>query len=109
VNARANPSGGRGGGRPEPAGLRAAIERKSAAPIVFLHGLPRWVPLVAIFLLLAVGMVGTGWVGASGLLALFAVLAWFAYLNWPALDAPGRILRVVALAVLAAFAIGHLI
>jgi hypothetical protein len=76
---------------------------------VFLSGLPRWVLLVAIFVLLVIGMVGTGWVGAAGLLVLFAALAWFAYLNWPALDAPGRILRVVALAVLAAFAIGHLV
>jgi hypothetical protein len=103
VNARANPSG------QEPTDLRAAIERRSAAPIVLLHRLPRWTLLVAVFLLLVAGMAGGGWVGASGLLVLFAMLAWFAYLNWPALDAPGRILRVVALVVLAAFAIGHLI
>ncbi|MCP9954643.1 DUF6703 family protein [Actinomadura madurae] len=88
-------------------GLRAAVERRSAAPVVFLHRMPRWVLLVAVFALLVVGMAGTGWVAAAGVLALAAALAWFAYLNWPALDGPGRILRLVALAVLVGFALGR--
>jgi hypothetical protein len=89
--------------------MRATIERWSAAPVVFLHRLPRWVLLVTVFALLVVGMVGTGWVGAAGLLALLAVLAWFAYLNWPALDGQGRVLRVAAMVLLAAFAAGHVL
>jgi energy-coupling factor transporter transmembrane protein EcfT len=88
-------------------GLRAAIERRSAAPVVFLHRLPRWVLLVAVFLLLVVGMAGTGWVAAAGLLVLAVALAWFAYLNWPELDGSGRVLRVVALAILVGFALGR--
>jgi len=88
--------------------MRATIERLSATPVVFLHRLPRWVLLAAVFALLAVGMVGTGWLAAAGLGALAALLAWFAYLNWPALDASGRALRIAAMAVLAAFAAGHL-
>jgi hypothetical protein len=90
-----------------PGGLRAAIERRSAAPVVFLHRLPRWVLLVAVFVLLVIGMAGTGWVAAAGLLVLAAALGWFAYLNWPALDGSGRLLRIVALAVLTAFALGR--
>ncbi|GLZ11023.1 hypothetical protein Acsp04_12580 [Actinomadura sp. NBRC 104425] len=81
----------------------------SATPVAFLHRLPRWVLLVAVFVLLAVGMVGTGWVGAAGLLVLLAVLAWFAYLNWPVLDGSGRALRIAAMVLLAAFAAGHVI
>jgi hypothetical protein len=77
--------------------------------MVFLGGLPRWVLLVAIFGLLVLGMAGTGWLGAAGLLALFLLLAWFAYLNWPQLNVQGRILRLAALAILAAFTVGHLI
>jgi uncharacterized RDD family membrane protein YckC len=105
VNGRANTPGA----PEERSPLRAAVERRSAAPLVFLSGLPRWLLLVAIFGLLVIGMVGTGWVGASGLLVLLVLLAWFAYLNWPALDAKGRTLRVVGLVVLAVFAVGHLI
>jgi hypothetical protein len=88
-------------------GLRAAVERRSAAPVVFLHRMPRWVLLLAVFALLVVGMAGTGWVAAAGLLVLAAALAWFAYLNWPALDGSGRILRLAALAVLVGFALGR--
>ncbi len=87
--------------------MRAAVERWSAAPVVFLHRLPRGVLLAAVFALLVVGMVRTGWVGAAGLLVLAVALAWFGYLNWPALDASGRLLRVVALAVLTGFALAR--
>jgi hypothetical protein len=76
--------------------------------MVFLGRLPTWVLLVVIFGLLVVGMAGSGWVGASGLLVLLVLLGWFAYLNWPALDARGRLLRVAALVVLAAFTVSHL-
>lgn len=75
--------------------------------MVFLHRLPRWVLLVAVFALLVVGMVGTGWVAAAGVLVLAVALGWFAFLNWPALDGSGRALRVVALAVLVGFALGR--
>lgn len=77
--------------------------------MVFLHRLPRWTLLVAVFALLAVGMVGSGWVAAAGLLVLAALLAWFAYLNWPALDGSGRLLRVVGLLVLVGFAVGRVL
>lgn len=76
--------------------------------MLYLHGLPRFVLLAAVFALLVIGMAGSGWVGAAGLLVLLAALGWFAYLNWPSLDVPGRLLRGAALAVLAAFAAGHL-
>ncbi|NYE12366.1 DUF6703 family protein [Actinomadura citrea] len=88
-------------------GLRAAVERRSAVPVVFLHRLPRWVLLAAVFALLVVGMAGTGWAAAAGLLVLAAALGWFAYLNWPSLDGSGRVLRLAALAVLVGFALGR--
>ncbi|TDD32616.1 hypothetical protein E1287_22310 [Actinomadura sp. KC06] len=88
-------------------GLRSAVERWSAAPVVFLHRLPRWVLLVAVFVLLVIGMVGTGWVAAAAVLVLALALAWFAFLNWPALDGSGKALRVAALALLVAFALGR--
>ena len=90
-------------------GTRSAIERRSATLLVFLHRLPRSVLLVTVFLLLAVGMIGTGWLGAAALLALAAVLIWFGYLNWPTLDASGRLLRIAGVAGLVLFAAGHVL
>ena len=75
--------------------------------MVFLHRAPRWVLLVAVFVLLVIGMAGSGWVAAAGLLVLAVALAWFGYLNWPALDPVGKTLRVVTLALLVAFALGR--
>jgi len=96
--------------RPDPhaPGLRGAIERRSAAPVVFLHRLPVWVPLLAVFALLATGMAGTGWPAAAALGALALLLAWFAYLNWPALQTGGRVLRIAAIAVLTASAVARI-
>lgn len=88
---------------------RDVIERRSAPLVVFLYRLPRWLLLLAVVVLLVIGMVGQGWVGAAGLLALFLLLGWFGYLNWPALDGRGRALRVAGCAVLLAFALGHLL
>ncbi|MGH3391999.1 MAG: DUF6703 family protein [Actinomadura sp.] len=92
-----------------PTGTRRLVESRSATLLVFLHRLPRWVLLVAVFALLAVGMVGTGLLGASALFVLAAALAWFAYLNWPALDTSGRLLRIIGVAGLLLFAAGHLV
>ncbi|TQM70288.1 hypothetical protein FHX41_4011 [Actinomadura hallensis] len=75
--------------------------------MVFLHRMPRWTLLTAVFVLLAIGMIGGGWVAAAALLALAAFLAWFAYLNWPALDGSGKLLRIAALVVLVGFAVGR--
>lgn len=94
-------------GTGERTGMRPAVERWSAAPVVFLHRMPRWLLLVAVFALLVIGMVGTGWAAAAALLVLAAALGWFAYLNWPAVDGSGRVLRIVALAILVGFALGR--
>ncbi|MEW2352806.1 DUF6703 family protein [Spirillospora sp. NPDC029432] len=93
----------------ESSGMRAAVERWSAAPLVYLTRLPRWVLLAAVFALLAVGLIGSGWVGAAGLLALLVPLGWFAYLSWPGLGTPERILRIAALALVAVFVVDHLV
>jgi hypothetical protein len=76
---------------------------------VFLYRLPRWVLLLAVFALLAIGMLATGWVGASGLLVLAAFVAWFGYLAWPNLDTGGRLLRLVGVGVLVALAVGEVL
>ena len=91
------------------AGMRQTVERWSAAPLVFLHQLPRWVLPLALVGLLIAGMVGTGWVGASAMLVLAALLAWLAYLSWPSTPLSGRLLRVAAFIVLVLLAAGHVV
>jgi hypothetical protein len=92
---------------PAAGGLRRTVERWSATPLVFLHQLPRWVLPLALIALLLAGMLGTGWVGATAMLMLAALLGWLAYLSWPSTPVPGRLLRLGAFVVLILLAVGH--
>src|SRR5260370_42113845 len=92
----------------EQRGLRAAIERRSAVPLVYVHHLPRWVLPLAMVGLLAIGMLGTGLLGGVALVLLAAVIGWLGYLSWPSDDLPGRLLRVAMLVFLLTFAAGPL-
>lgn len=91
-----------------PSALRTGIERRSALPIAFIQGLPRWTVPVALAVLLIMGMVLQGWPAGLPLLVVAAVIGWLGYLSWPVLDASGRVMRLVALAILLVFAAGHL-
>lgn len=89
-------------------GLRAGVERRSALPLTFLNGLPRWTLPIALAALLIMGLVMSGWPAGIPSLLLTLTLAWFAYLSWPALDLRGRFLRIAGLVVLLAFVGGHI-
>ncbi|MEN3536518.1 DUF6703 family protein [Microbispora sp. ZYX-F-249] len=79
---------------PGATGLRAAVERRSAASLVFLFQQPRWLaPLVMVALLIA-GLVVPDWRGGVAVLPVLAFIAWLAYLSWPSLRPVGRLLRV---------------
>jgi hypothetical protein len=86
--------------------LRDAVERHSATTVVFLHRL-RWVLPVIVAVLMLIGLLGTGWLGASAMIILALFLAWFGYLSWPRLDLQGRLLRIGSVALLVALAVGH--
>jgi len=90
---------------PGATGLRRRIERRSAAPLVFLHGLPRWALPTALLAALIAGFIVQGWIGAVVLAALAVFLGWFGYLSWPSLTASGRLFRGTLLAALLALAI----
>ncbi len=89
--------------------LRTKVERRSAVLLVFLHRLPRWVPPVLAAGLLLLGLFAGGVAGGLILLVLAVPLGWLAYLSWPRLEPPLRLLRVAALAVLAVVGVGHLL
>jgi hypothetical protein len=89
---------------PDASPVRAATERRSARPLIFLHQLPTWVaPLVLVGLLIA-GLAVRGPVGAVALIGVAAVLSWLASLSWPRLSAQGRLGRVLAVAAMLAVA-----
>ncbi|PRY02712.1 DUF6703 family protein [Allonocardiopsis opalescens] len=74
--------------------LRRAIERRSAAPLVYLHQAPRWLLPVALTAVLLVGMLVAGPLGALALVVLAAFIAWLCYLSWPRLTMGKRLVRL---------------
>ncbi len=89
---------------PDASAARQATERRSARPLMFLYQLPTWVaPLVMVVLLVA-GLAVRGPAGAVALCGVAAVLGWLASLSWPQLSPPGRLGRVLAVAMVLALA-----
>ncbi|GAA2870219.1 hypothetical protein GCM10010517_30360 [Streptosporangium fragile] len=82
---------------PGATGLRQKAERRSAAPLVFLFQLPRWItPAVLVALLLAAFAVPSFW-GGLAVLPVLVFVSWLAYMSWPSLGAGGRVMRVALL------------
>ena len=84
----------------------SALHRLSA-PILFrLAAVPRWSFVIGLAALLVVGLLLPGWPGAVvlGLLALF--LAWLAALGWGRIPPTAALLRVLAILLIVAAAVG---
>ncbi|GIH98494.1 DUF6703 family protein [Planobispora takensis] len=82
---------------PGATGLRQKIERLSAAPLVFLFQLPRWIAPALLVILLLVGFAVQSVWGGLAALVVAAFVGWLAYMSWPSLSVRGRILRVALL------------
>ncbi|WP_405140033.1 hypothetical protein OG589_24795 [Sphaerisporangium sp. NBC_01403] len=89
---------------PGATGLRRAVEHKSAAPLVFLYGLPRWLTPVVLVILLLVGFAVPDWRGGVAVLPVLGFVGWLAYMSWPSLGTGARILRVAVATFLIAVA-----
>jgi hypothetical protein len=87
---------------------KSAIQRRSAVFFVYLHQLPRWMPLVVLSALLIAGLAVPGPAG-SVLLALLAFLIWFAFMAAPTRSPSHRLTRLVVPIVLVAVAVGKLV
>lgn len=88
--------------------FRRAVERRSAPVLLWLHQAPRWLlPLTMAGVFLG-GLVLSGPAGAAllGLLAVFVI--WLAFIAWPTLQRPQRILRCVVVAIIVALAVAQL-
>jgi hypothetical protein len=113
----AGASGGRGTTprRPLPPGetlytpgagpTRRRIERTSAPLVVYLHQLPRMVPVAALVILLVLGALLPPALAAIpiGLAVLF--LGWLSYLSWPAISGSAKVTRLSIIAFLVGLAV----
>jgi hypothetical protein len=81
--------------------LRQAVERRSAAVLLFLRALPKLVPPLAVVGLLAGGLLAEGAAGAACLAVLLLFFGWLLFLSWPSLATAARLTRVAVLAVMA--------
>jgi hypothetical protein len=87
---------------------KSAIQRRSAVVFLYLHQLPRWVPLVVLPAMLIAGLALPGPAG-SVLLAVLAVLIWFTFMASPTRSPAHLLIRVAVPVVLVALAIGKLV
>ncbi len=80
-------------------GWRAALERRSAGPLIILHRLPSWLVPVLLAILLVAGLALPR--PAQILLLVPGVfLAWLLSLSWPITSASGRLMRLFVVALL---------
>jgi hypothetical protein len=87
---------------------KSAIRRHSAVFLVYVHQLPRWVPLIVLPALLVAGLAIPGVIGAVALI-LLALMVWFLFMAAPARNPAHRALRLAVPLVLVAVAIVKLV
>jgi hypothetical protein len=87
---------------------KSTIRRQSAVFLVYVHQLPRWVPLILLPALLIAGLALPGAGGAVALLVL-ALAIWFLFMASPARNASHRALRFAVPLVLVAVAVAKLL
>jgi uncharacterized membrane-anchored protein len=81
------------------------VERRSAALLVYLHQLPRWVPPVVLAALLVAGLFVHGILGGIALVAVALILVWLAVVSWQSLAPPARVVRAAVIALVIAAAV----
>jgi hypothetical protein len=106
------PAAGRPAAAPEPkpfltedgSAFRHGVERRSAVVLVFLSRLPRALPGIIVIGLILAALVAPPVVSAAVLFVVAALLVWLVYLSWPSVPLPGRLVRLVVIAVVVAYA-----
>jgi hypothetical protein len=73
---------------------KSALRRQSAVFLVYVHQLPRWVPLIVLPALLITGLAAPGLGGAIALVVL-ALVVWFMFMATPARNPAHRLIRLL--------------
>jgi hypothetical protein len=89
---------------PGASSARRNLERRAAAPLLFLHQLPMWVAPAVMVVLLVIGLAIRGVVGAVALFAVAIVLTLLGLVSWPQLTVRGRVGRALAICAVLALA-----
>jgi hypothetical protein len=87
---------------------KSALRRRSAVFLLYVHQLPRWVPLIMLPALLIVGLAVPG-VGGTVALVLLALVIWFLFMATPARNPAHRMVRVLVPLVMIAVAVVKLL
>lgn len=85
--------------------LRAKIEHRSNPMVETLSRTPRALPIVLFAVLVAAGVLLRGALGGILLVVAAAFVGWLAYLLWPRLSLPERVMRCAVLLLVAALAV----
>lgn len=89
-------------------GARSELERRSAAPLAYLHRMPRWLIPVIMGVLLLLGLFIQGqWAGIFFLL-IGAFLAWLVALSWPVITPGSRVLRLAVTVVVLGYGVARI-
>jgi hypothetical protein len=83
---------------------KSALRRQSAVFLLYVHQLPRWVPLILLPGLLILGLALPG-VGGAVALALLALAIWFLFMSAPPCNAAHRAVRLAVPLVIIALAV----
>lgn len=83
---------------------KSALRRQSAVFLVYVHQMPRWVPLIVLPALLIAGLAVSGPGGAIALV-LLALIVWFLFMSTPARNPAHRLIRVLVPLVIVAVAL----
>ena len=89
--------------------LRRAVEQRSAAPLAWLAARPRWVPFLAVLVLLVGGLFAPPPMGVVLLVVVLLLLGWLTYLAWPSLPQGGRLARLAVLALVVFAVVGRVL
>ena len=87
---------------------KSALRRQSAVFLLYVHQMPRWVPLLVLPALLIAGLAVHGPLGAVALI-LLALIIWFMFLSTPARNPGHRLLRLLVPLVIVAVAVVKLL
>jgi hypothetical protein len=87
---------------------KSALRRQSAVFLVYVHQLPRWVPLIVLPALLITGLAVSGPGGAAALVVL-ALIIWFMFMATPARNPAHRLIRILVPLVILAVAVVKLL
>jgi hypothetical protein len=83
---------------------KSALRRQSAVFLLYVHQLPRWVPLIVLPALLIVGLAVPG-VGGAVALVLLAFVIWFMFMGSPTQNPAHRVMRLAVPLIILALAV----